>query len=450
MSDRLTTLVGALLALLIAIALLSPPQAPDFDSLPTSVDRGEHGLKLLYDWLAQQKVPVHVSKRRYDELITYTELRESGNLLIVAEPQQVPAREQERQALLDWVAHGNSLLLLLAHSDAPDWAGGQARVRRQSEFPILDDLGFGIDWPPAPDSGRSESGPDAIVADANEAGDADSTEAYKEADEDGLYRVLTGTRATAQKLVPSGTGTILEGVTSIAVNTIGDIHPRTGLDTRGAHRGSLPLLQEQTQNIPALWRLRHGDGQIWVSRYGDLFGNQILVKQNNARLAWNLISQSLREGGAVIFDDMHFGITDVYDPEAFFGDSRLHNTLWFILGFWLIYVVGHSNRLAPPAESATPNSAAAFVRAMGGLFARRLSKLSIAQELFRHSFNDLRRRRGLPTDGQPVWELLRASPNIERDLLEELHTLYASLGTSRPASLLLIHNRLTQLRKQML
>lgn len=440
MRDRLITLAGALCALLLATALLSPPSPPDYASLPTSVDSGEHGLRLLHDWLEAGNVPVLSSKRRYDELITYAELGDSGNLLIVAEPNRVAAHQLERQALLDWIARGNSLLLLAAHSDVPDWAGTRAQVFRNTDFPLLWDLGFHIAWPEENEAEKDEEHSETQSAESSPGEQEDET----------LYGTILGRSEEQEKLVPAFEHALLEGVDSVAVTTTGDIHPETAVIPRAPHRGSLPLMHDETGKIPALWRLRSGGGQIWLSRYGDLFGNKVLTEQDNARLAWNIVNLSLGENGSVIFDDMHFGISDIYDPKAFFGDRRLHNTLWFILAFWLIYVVGHGNRLAVPKPRPSINSAAAFVRAVAGLFARRLDKAGVARELFKHFFNDLRRRRGLPTDGKPVWELLEAAPATERALIREARRMYENLDGAKPAKLLLIHNRLTQLRKQTL
>ena len=42
----------------------------------------------------------------------------------------------------------------------------------------------------------------------------------------------------------------------------------------------------------------------------------------------------------MIIDDAHQGLVSFYDPDKFFGDSRLHRTLLWLLGLWLVFVLG--------------------------------------------------------------------------------------------------------------
>ena len=102
----------------------------------------------------------------------------------------------------------------------------------------------------------------------------------------------------------------------------------------------LELASNRDSGAPALWLLPYGDGQIVVSAYGSIFTNKVLGESDNARLLANIVRSSLGEKGRVIIDDAHQGLVSFYDPDKFFGDSRLHRTLLWLLGLWLLFVLG--------------------------------------------------------------------------------------------------------------
>jgi hypothetical protein len=157
------------------------------------------------------------------------------------------------------------------------------------------------------------------------------------------------------------------------------------------------------------------------------------------------VASSLGPDGWVIFDDMHQGLTEVYDPSAFFGDARLRATLWFIVGFWLIYVAGHSNRIAPLVRRLERPRAVDFVRAVGGLFARRLSGREVALGLLRHFFAELRGARA-GADGID-WELLARYPRVPRSRIDELRGLHSGLAQGRAPDLVRLNNLINNIRK---
>jgi hypothetical protein len=193
-----------------------------------------------------------------------------------------------------------------------------------------------------------------------------------------------------------------------------------------------------------------GSGRLWVSRYPGLFGNAALGEADNARLLANVLGSALGPDGVVLFDDMHQGLSDLYDPQAFFADPRLHNTLLFIFGFWMLYVIGYSNRLGPPAPSQPAVSRQAdLVRAVGGLFARRLRPHTVAERLYVHFFDEIRGRRGLPTNGQPVWQMLRLSPRLDRERLEQLMRMYERTRSGHAPDLMMLSEQLRLARKDL-
>ena len=199
------------------------------------------------------------------------------------------------------------------------------------------------------------------------------------------------------------------------------------LELSGRHDGGravLAVLGEAGANA-AFWEARVGNGRLWVSRYADLFGNVSLGESDNARLLANMIALSLGPNGRVIFDDMHQGASDLYDPRAFFSDPRLFATMGFIAGFWLLYLVGSSRRLAPPRQKPMRYYAADLARAMAGLLVRRVDAVTMSRQLFAHFFNDIRARYGMPTNGEPVWRMLGGMSQVSRRDLAELRAHYA-------------------------
>jgi len=133
MKDILITALGCLLAVCLVVLLLIPPSNKDLDrpSLPTSADPGPYGLLGLTRWLGEAGVTTASLRRRYDQLFSPSLWPATGNLLVLSLPQRYPARDRERKDLVDWVEQGNSLLILAAANDAPQWswvgrAGGVA------------------------------------------------------------------------------------------------------------------------------------------------------------------------------------------------------------------------------------------------------------------------------------------------------------------------------------
>ncbi len=426
MKDRLVTLSGALLALLAVGVLLFPSGGQDREfSVPTTKDRGHHGLAGLKRWLAEESVPSLSWRRRYGDLLGDPALSDTGNLLILSLPQALPARRQELKELYDWLAAGNSVLVLSAMSDDPPWS-----VNRDwsSADALLGRLGFQFDTPDQ-DKGaeRTEEG-------------AGSFETLSE-----MMRAL---KRQPVMLTPACDHPLLADVARIETQHFPALAQSWFLESKSEPRLSLPLLWTTDGREPAFWETRAGEGRAWISRYPDLFGNTTLGLADNARLMANLVRNGLGSGGTVIFDDMHQGLSSLYDPEAFFGDARLHHTLWFVLSFWLLYVVGRSNRLAPLRTPPIRRHAVELVHAMAGLFARRLPDQAVGLQLFAHFFNRIRAVRGLPTNGQPVWQVLEQSPRLNAATVRRLKNAYGAAAAGRKLDLVALANLLSKTREE--
>lgn len=437
MKERLTTFGSAVAALILVIILLSPPPKPPQTaaSFPTSTDNGRYGLLGLKRWLDHNDIPNQSLQSRYNVLFSGDNLAASGNLLITFSPATVPAREQELDYLLFWLSQGNDMLLLRADSDAPPWS---LTAKRTHTTDLLGQMGFQLlVEDTAQQSQHEDQGKDQPTV-------AERLRALGKQMDNMNYQDIT--------LTPLPFHPLSQNVSQIAARTIPMLQPPTRLLGIDWPRSALVLLRDAQQRA-AMWEARVGQGRLWVSRFADLFGNVSLGQKDNAAFIANLIQASLKPGGQVIFDDMHFGVSSLYDPKAFFGDSRLHNSLWFILGFWLLYVVGYGNRFTPFKVGEQRNArqtiqSVDFTYAVGGYFARRLTHRSAALALFQHFFNDVRAYYKKPLNGEPVWELLQGHPRVNAQTVDRLQALYNSVARKRKFNLVKLRNQLLTVRNQ--
>jgi hypothetical protein len=429
MKDRLITLLGGLLALYAVIILLAPKTEPDYISRPLTTDEQRHGLSALMQWLEHENVETLSLRQRYDELINSPELAESGNLLVIHLPLLLPAQSDETTRLRSWLSAGNSLLILSAYNDFPEWTGSTRPGASADDYSLLYDLGFFIAHNTAFDDAQ----------------DGDNT---GKLDLGGAENLVDYLRIRKRNLVPSATHPLHYRVNKLQLETRFLNKRQLELGSREKFRSVLPIIEDQDSGTQAIWELRLGNGKSIVSSYAGLFSNNVIAREDNAQFFMNIVSLNLASEGVVIFDDMHQGLTDIYDPQAFYGDPRLHNTLWFLFGFWLIYLVGRSNRIAPPLLTPPEVHAVDFVRAVGGLFARRLSRQDSVRGLFKHFFNDIRDQYGKPLNGEPVWDILEHSPRIARQDVDRLRNYYTATGR-HTAKLVPLHNLLLTIRKKL-
>ncbi len=426
MKDRLITLAGALVALYIFVVIFINPQVSDFVevSTPTSVDRGNNGLKGLYQWLQQSGVGVYQLRRRYDDLGEIQGLPKRGNLMIITLPQISPARKQEIGKLQKWVRQGNHVLMLVAKSDSFLQQGKSGYG--SNEF--LGRFGFQL-------------------IQYNEKTDTDSSEKSKKDKKVGFTELQEDAdKELVVKLTPRGRHAVTNKIASVHGKTPKLFSDSHSLVSTSSQRSSLALLTDKAAKSTAFWETRYGRSRVWVSRFAYLFSNDQLGDGDNARLIANIVSTALSAKGKVIFDDMHQGSAELYDEEAFFSDSRLHNTIWFVFAFWILYVIGHTNRIAPLSKPVKYSKVSEFVHAMANLFARRLNKVAAATLLFSHFFDWIRLRYSLPTNGKPVWELLENTERIDQSDLKLLKQSYANLQNNKKVNLMKLVNRMQKIR----
>jgi hypothetical protein len=389
-------------------------------------------LQGLERWLTQGGVKTDVLRRRYTALTSNFTLSPRGNLLIVSLPQRLPSRLDEREALHSWLARGNHALVLVAAGDVPPW---MATSSGSSSHDFLESFDLELV------TGRQ--------------GEAEEQEAEESSEQEPESTSLlpadlqTWLAGESVELLPRFRHPLTRDVESVSAHSAGRLDRDWALTGADHGRIVFPLLAE-AENGAAFWEARVGSGRLWVSRYSGLFANVGLGEADNARFLANLIASALGPNGRVIFDDMHQGATDVYDAKAFFSDPRFVSTMAFMVGFWLLYLVGRSRRLAPARAAVSRYYAADLARAMAGFFARRLSALTAERQLFEFFFNDIRGRYGLPTNGQPVWSMLSGMSRVSADDIDGLRAHYEGAAAGRKPDLVALARLMRRTRDSLL
>ncbi len=352
MNERLISVFGAVLALIAVISLVVPaPHVEAPISRPLSMDRGSHGLHALFRWIERGHITVVSLQQRYHALPEVA----VGNrhLLITTLPVRTLTRADERRALVDWISAGNTLLLLVAKNTTPAWAQTQTEIDVDLWRDLaLDRNSRGVRIPLRP------------------------------ADGDGTSLTL---QAGARHPLFTGVRHLSVDVRSVPART-----PAAGVRE---NRGAVAKPKVGSSTISDYLWLRHlGAGRLIVATDTTMFANARLGQADNARLLNNLLGLTLRPGGGVIVDDMHQGISALYDPVAFARDRRVHVSVMFMLGLWLAWIVGHGNRFGPRQSVQPHESGARFARAVGGLLARQASPAAVAGALIAAFERDCRRR----------------------------------------------------------
>jgi len=395
MKDKLVGIMGGLLAMFIALLLLAPPQAPENISLPSTQDKASEGLYALHQLFKRSGIKTHSQRRAYDDLSLNLDISDSGNLLIISLPQKFSARKDENKALIEWIAQGNHVLFLCAIYNESKWSN-ETDLDCDYGNHILGNLGIYF---------------------ASQTKDKKS-EANKKLSEH-LQDAIKQIKTTHENLIATRQQSLFLQVTHLSVPTR-RLFSNNPVFAENANKVIFSLIKNEHNNSPVFWQTRHADSKIWISAYSNLFSNQALQHPDNAQLALNLVHQALSNDGFVIFDDFHQGLSDVYDAQAFFGDARLHTSLYFLLAFWFSLLIGRSVRLAPLSKTIQTTSAAQFIRGVGGFFARTLSDRVVFEGLLRHMFNDIRSQYGLPQNGQAVWQILEDAPRVKTADLDQL------------------------------
>lgn len=428
MRERFTTLALAVAALACFYALFLPhPGAPaEKVTRPLSTESGPNGYLALAQWLKAEGLEPLSLRERYGHLDVLTKDSPSGNLLIATTPQLYPVRESEVRPLRDWIDQGNTLLVLAGLSDTPEWSMGEGiDTEFRYHMSQMTSLSFSQIFSEPPKKNGKPSEFDAKAATA-------------------AFTKL----ATAEQIdiLPRASHPLMHGISALA-----DVSEYPSAKWRlmsSQGNAVLELASETKTHAPAIWLLKSGDGQIIVSAFANMFTNKVIDQRDNAQLLANVVNASVKSGGHVIIDDAHQGLVSFYDPSAFFGDKRLHYTLWLLLALWLLFVVS-SQPLRAQGARWEPLDVSTFVRATGGFFARVLTPAATARRLFENFFGDIRRAVGMTEDEMP-WEWMRSQAQLPVDRLEELQALYQRAQQGAKLNLIRLQNLLAEARAVLL
>jgi len=434
MKERLITLLTALAALALVIFLLSPrsQDAQKPLSLPTSEDRGPDGLKGLFTWLQREGLPVVSFRKRYNDLLKDPALPATGNVLLASLPASRELRKTEWPALSEWLEQGNTLIILGAVYQRPAWATGEDCLCAVKEF--LSEYDWTLN---STDADQQDDEEDKPAQSGKEAADKTLQRSIEK-----LQADLKESLAQDSQLLALSAQPLLEGVKTLQTQTRpGLLKAPWTLTSSEPENLALRLLRLKDSDLTTAWWMNAGAGRIVLLLTPDLFSNSQLGQADNARFFSNLIDQALAPDGRLLFDDYHFDLSELYDPEHFFKDPRLHKTLACIGLFWLLYVIGYTDRLAPVRQAESPLSTRDFINVTSEFFARRLSKPLLAEALVKHLLADIHARRGLRSEAE-VWHWLEQHSRIDP---QQIKLLKQALAKQR-LSLLRLSNTITYIR----
>lgn len=400
MNDRLLTAAGALVALALILGMFVQPAQELSVTRPTSTEEGGNGYLGLMEWLQAARVPVHSQRLRYDSLAS--ELIGTGHVLLTTPPYTKPARGDELLALMEWVRAGNTLIIAAALNDTPDWSTATDADRFLPNLSIL----TGTDFEAAQD------------ADGNPL----------------LVGALTGEVDVFFLGSAFSNHPLAEEVTEVVAVT--DEFASVWVPTEAP---GVPFLQEARTGMAAGWTRKEGSGHVITLAAGTLFANRAIGRADNRRLFGNLIHWHLGPEGSVVFDDLHHGVSAIYDPEAFYSDKRLGVTLLFLLAFWFVYMIGTSNRILPFREEASVPTQGDLIRSMGGFLAVKLQPDSTAGLLFDRWFAELAVRVG-SNEYTAVLDYLTASPLVSQPAVSEVRRLHEHYQAGGKVDVHRLHN----------
>lgn len=444
MRERLITLACALGALLLFATLFVRGEGlQPRVTRPTSTERGGNGLRGAFLWLQGEGLHPVALRERFDTLAQRHDLPATGNLLIVTTPVLTPFSVAEATALERWLRAGNTLLVLAALSDSPEWGlGGYVH----SDLRLLTGLEFVVRAPEATEA------PEAAAAPAPRPRLGHERDAARRADEQRNVRSRS-LRAHSELeqparsvAVPNGPHPYLDGVrTTVALSDTTpqswDVKlPRTGFVMELAH-------QRDGAGAGALWVRPYGRGSAIVSAFGSIFSNRALGLADNARLLGNIIDASVAPGGVVLFDDEHQGLGLAYDPAKFYRDPRLYATLGVLGVVWLTWVLGGTRLRLSQVRPRAPREAE-LVQATGLFLARVLRPGAAARRMFEFFFRALRAPRGGAEHGPP-WDWLQQHPRLRPAEVQQLKEWYAAAYSDQRVPLARLHNLIVSTQRRL-
>jgi Domain of unknown function (DUF4350) len=425
LKERLITLGLAAGALALSYTLFFPKPATDEQAprrpLSTAVDPA--GYQGAWRWLLEERVAVAAWRERFDRLSGEARFTPSGNLLLTTLPHELPVRPDEAAQLDAWISRGNTLVVAAALDDTPAWAlaGGGRLVK---DVGRLTRLKFDVVDEPAESKDGDKSGPARALRSA--------------------FNRLPKPRDIV--MTPRGVHPLMQDVHSLRL--VSDFPASRWRATPMDASGILQIAQIEGRE-GGIWVKQQGKGQVVTLAVAGLFSNREIGNGDNAKFLSNLIGWSVRDGGAVLFDDAHQGSVGYYDAKAFYADPRLHRTLAWLVLLWVVFVLG-VQRLRGHANPWRPADVTAFVSASGDFFASTLTPAAAAHRMLANFFNSIRRRLGAAEDGAPMWEWLASQATRSMDDVTELRELQRQMQYGRRVDLSRLQNLLSSLQGKIL
>jgi hypothetical protein len=430
--------LGAL-ALFYLLFIGSPSRlAEDTTPRPTTVELRGNGYAAAKAWLESSDIRVVSWRERYGKLASAND-SPRGNLLIVTVPTVDRFRTEELLPLDRWVRSGNTLLVLAALTDSPDWAGA-GKEFASGDLTLLTNLEF-----------RSAKEPDSADETAETAIEEAAAAAARDANADEeptlgeTLRDLAVNEWQTIEIVPRGVHPLSAGIKRLVAKSSTAAEAwalQVPLDDF-----AFTLAGPSTDPEGTLFVRSHGAGRIMVSTTATLFANRALGEGDNARLLSNIVAYAVSDSGAVLFDDLRQGLSASYEPERFWRDARLHWTLLVLVALWFVWVLGSTRLRAERATDTGPDEVA-LVKATGGMMARQLRPQAAALYLLTRFLRDAcgaRYSNGAPLDS---WTQVAADPRVSRDDIDRLRAWHLTALGGRRVPLLQVHAALGRVRQQ--
>jgi hypothetical protein len=433
--ERLITFFCALGAIVLFMAMFMQREAA-FDRRndiprPTTLERRGNGYQAAMTWLEAEGIRAKSLRQRFDKLASEEDLPPRGNLLIVTLPVTGGFKTEEFRPLDAWVRAGNTLLVLAALSDNPDWAfalGGLA----SGDLNLLTGLEF-----------------ETVKARQTRLAKRAATKPEAAPEKEASTDLAAAFRAFAEpqraELQANRPHAYFEGVKEVVA--LSD-YPNQAWTVKVPYEGFvLALGHNRATGEGALWTRPLGNGRIIVSGFGSLFTNRVLGQEGNAQLFANIVGANVAEDGVVLFDDMHQGLLATYDPTKFYSDRRLYLTIGVLCALWFIWVLGSTRLRATVTRTAAPREAE-LVRTTGGFLSRVLPAHAAARRLIDNFFRRITEHSPkLRREGAP-WDYLERHPRVAAADLDQLKSWYADSLAARRVPLARLHNLLARIDRQ--
>ncbi len=439
LDGRLKTLAGAIASLFVVIGIIGyqgPPQNNRPTSVPTTEDSGAQGLEGIYRWLRESDLPARSLRHRYDALTdAESKYRVSGSsLLILSWPPRNPVRAGELEALSDFIRSGNHALIMVAGHDQPKWARPTSLWSDEEDLFDALDLDFS--------SNETVFLNNASIDEANNDEDG-ATDAS-----DIPWANLKNHNREPLTLLSTSSQPVFGVAPELSTRRYPQARRGVTLTNTADSPRLWPVFVDNENSTTAMYRTERGSGTVWISLYPEIISNATLGNGDNSAFIAELISRTVADDGVVLFDDFHFGLSNIYDDEAFYRDSRLHRTLALLGALWLLWVAGRSTRLAPVRRNATRPSVKRLIKATGGLYARMLGRSEAASAILLHFQRDVQKRLRI-SDASDFWPALSAQLGDEHPAVEQLKTLARAIDSGRKPSLTKLSRAISDVRRDL-